>query len=159
MKNTTLCYICKDKKILMLYRNKKKIDVNKGKWIGVGGHFLEGETAEECLLREVYEETGLMLTQYRLMGKLNFFIDDIEEVCFLYKAYDFTGEIIDCDEGILEWIDESKILELPLWEGDYLFLNRLLHEDDYFEMTLIYKKDKMIEWRIENDISEINSNC
>lgn len=159
MKNTTLCYICKDKKILMLYRNKKKIDVNKGKWIGVGGHFLEGETAEECLLREVYEETGLMLTQYRLMGKLIFFIDDIEEVCFLYKAYDFTGEIIDCDEGILEWIDESKILELPLWEGDYLFLNRLLHEDDYFEMKLIYKKDKLIEWRIENDISEINSNC
>lgn len=159
MEKTTLCYICKDGKVLLLYRNKKQQDLNQGKWIGIGGHFLEGESEEECLLREVYEETELILTSYKLMGKLNFYIDEIEEICFLYKAYDFKGKEKECNEGTLVWMEEQKIFNLPLWEGDPLFLKKLLNEEDYFEMSLVYKQDRLMEWRIEDDLSQPNSNC
>ncbi|MBD5391070.1 8-oxo-dGTP diphosphatase [bacterium] len=147
LKNTTLCYIEHDGKYLMLYRNKKKKDINQGKWIGVGGHQEENESIEECLLREVYEETGLKLLSYQLCGKLHFYIDDLYEICYLYTSSCFEGDLIDCDEGRLEWISKDQILQLNLWEGDPLFLKKLLNQDEYFEMELIYKQDQFIEWR------------
>ena len=148
LKYTTLCYIEKNEKYLMLYRNKKKNDINQGKWIGVGGHKEEGETIEECLLREVYEETGLKLLNFELCGKLHFYIDDIYEISYLYKSSAFEGNLIDCDEGKLEWISKRQVLNLDLWEGDYLFLNKLLNNESYFELKLVYKNDVLKEWSL-----------
>lgn len=132
----------------MLYRNKKKKDVNQGKWIGVGGHKEDNETIEECLLREVYEETGLRLLKYELCGKLHFYIDDLYEISYVYKSSVFEGNLIDCDEGRLEWIPKDEILNLTLWEGDRLFLNKLLSNEEYFEMKLVYQKDILKEWNL-----------
>lgn len=148
LKYTTLCYIEQDGKYLMLYRNKRKEDVNAGKWIGIGGHLEEGETPEECLLREALEETGLKLKEFQLRGKLHFYMDDIFEISYLYTCNSFEGELIDCDEGELQWIAKNEILALPLWKGDYLFLNKLLEEEEFFEMKLVYKNDALIEWSI-----------
>ena len=119
MKLTTLCYIEKDGKYLMLHRIKKKSDINQGKWIGVGGHFEEGESPEECLIREVQEETGLFLTQYAFRGIVTFATDvqQTEYMC-LYTANAFEGELTACNECELAWIDKEKIEELELWEGD-----------------------------------------
>lgn len=146
LKYTTLCYIEHDDQYLMLYRNKKKNDINQGKWIGVGGHKEEDETIEECLLREVFEETGLKLHSYQLCGKLHFYIDDLYEISYLYTSNDYEGKMIDCDEGKLEWVPKNQILQLKLWEGDYLFLQKLLNQDAYFEMKLVYKNDHLVEW-------------
>ncbi len=146
MKETTLCYIEKDHQYLMLHRTKKSNDPNKEKWIGVGGKLEAGETPEECLLREVKEETGLVLTMYRYRGKLFFYSDLYEdEIMHLYTASDYTGELITCNEGDLEWIDHSKILELNLWEGDKVFLKRLLEGDpSQFVMKLYYEGEKLV---------------
>ncbi len=149
LKFTTLCYIEKDNKYLMLYRNKKKNDINALKWIGVGGHFLAGETADECLVREVLEETGLTLLDYELRGKIIFHIDELMEVCYVYTASNFKGELICCDEGTLEWVNKTEILNLSLWEGDFLFLKNLLNGDPYFEMELLYKNDKLISYEVK----------
>lgn len=132
----------------MLYRNQKKKDINFGKWIGVGGHKEEGESVEECLLREVYEETGLTLTDYVLCGKLHFYIDGIYEISYLFRGISFEGNLIDCDEGKLAWIPKEEIMNLDLWEGDYLFMEKLINNASYFEMKLVYKQDKLIEWTI-----------
>ena len=106
----------------MLHRVKKKVDVNKDKWIGVGGHFEEGESPEECLLREVKEETGLTITSWKFRGLVTFLSDQWEpEYMCLYTADGFEGEMIPCNEGTLEWIDKEKVLELNLWEGDRIF--------------------------------------
>ncbi|MDE7264627.1 MAG: 8-oxo-dGTP diphosphatase [Anaeroplasmataceae bacterium] len=148
MECTTLCYIEQNEKFLMLYRNKKKKDINHGKWIGVGGHKEQDESIEECLLREVYEETGLRLTNYTLCGKLHFYIDNIYEVSYVYKGNSFEGTLSACDEGHLEWIPKEKIMDLELWEGDYLFMNKLINHEGYFEMKLVYKQNKLIEWQI-----------
>ena len=147
-KKTTLCYIENENNYLMLYRNKKKNDINKGKWIGVGGHFLNEETADECLIREVKEETGLDLLEYKLCGKLHFYIDDLYEICYLYKASKFKGELNICDEGELKWIPKDEVLNLNLWEGDYLFLNKILTNNHFFEMKLVYINDKLIEYEV-----------
>lgn len=153
MKNTTLCYIEKDGKYLMLHRIKKENDLNEGKWIGVGGKFEPGETAEECLLREVYEETGVTLTSYRYRGIIKFLSDKWEdEVIYLYTADAYEGEIsMECNEGVLAWIDKDKILDLNLWEGDSIFLKELLADRDV-SITLHYdEEDKLKE--------VINDNC
>ena len=115
---TTLCYIEKDGKYLMLHRVKKENDINRDKWIGVGGKLEQDESPEECLLRETYEETGLTLTDYRLRGVITFVSDrwDTEHM-FLYKADDFTGELKECDEGELVWVDKEDILSLSLGGG------------------------------------------
>ena len=149
MKQTTLCYIENDGKVLMLYRNKKEIDINKGKWIGVGGHVEENETIDECLIREVKEETGLSLLEYKRCGKLIFYIDNIVEECYLYRGLSFKGELITCDEGELKWIFKDEIFNLNLWEGDYLFLNRMYNDDQYFEMELVYINDKLISYKVK----------
>lgn len=145
---TTLCYIEQEEQYLMLYRNKRKKDINRGKWIGVGGHKEENESIEECLLREVYEETGLKLLKYELCGKLHFYIDDTYEISYLYKSNAFEGKIKECDEGELKWIPKKDILSLNLWKGDYLFLDKLLKNEPYFEIELVYVKDELIEWRV-----------
>ena len=114
MLNTTLCYIEKDNKYLMLHRVKKVNDLNHDKWVGIGGKFMENETPDECLLREVKEETGLTLTVYRLRGVVTFLSDKWEgEYMYLYTATDYTGEMIECDEGNLEWVPVDKVNELP----------------------------------------------
>ncbi len=146
MINCVLCYIEKDGKYLMLNRNKKKHDVNSGKWIGVGGKFENGESPDECLLREVKEETGYTLTSYRFRGVVTF-VSDIAptEYMFLYTADGFEGEITECDEGELHWIDKEKIFSLPLWEGDKVFLKYLFENREQFFIKLVYKGDELIE--------------
>lgn len=146
MKNSVLCYIEKDEKYLMLYRNKKKNDVNGGKWIGVGGKLEENESPDEALLREVKEETGLTLTSYRFRGIITFVSDTWEgEYMYLYTADGFDGEIIECNEGELSWIDKSSVLDLPTWEGDRIFLTRLLYDDpEPMFIKLTYEGDDLV---------------
>lgn len=146
MIETTLCYIEKDNKYLMLHRTKKQDDPNKGKWIGVGGKLEIDESVEECLLREVVEETGLVLTQYQYRAKIYFYTDTFDDVImYLYTATEFTGELIECKEGDLAWIDKSNVLNLNLWEGDKIFLQRLLEDDiQPFIMHLYYEGEKLI---------------
>ena len=142
MKNSTLCYITRGDSVLMLYRNKKKNDANGGKWIGVGGKFEENESPQDCLLREVREETGLTLTSYRLAGIVTFVSDTWEtEQMFLFTADGFEGELTSCDEGELHWKERESILALPLWEGDKIFLRLLSEEHDFFLLKLCYRGD------------------
>ena len=150
-KMTTLCYIQKDHQYLMLHRVTKKNDVNTAKWIGVGGHFEYGESPEECLLREVKEETGYNLTSYRYRGLVTFVFADIEtEYMSLFTADGFEGEQIPCNEGTLEWIDISDLGKLNLWEGDKIFF-RLLEEDiPFFSLKLVYSKDGRLESAVLN---------
>lgn len=146
MKLTTLCYIIRDGKYLMLYRNKKKKDPSKNKWIGVGGKFEEGEGADECILREVREETGLTLTQYRFRGIISF-RQDMEETEYMhiFTADAFEGELLpDCREGELHWIDREEIMDLALWEGDRIFLKLLMEDAPFFFMTLRYEGEKLV---------------
>ncbi|MBQ1870927.1 MAG: 8-oxo-dGTP diphosphatase, partial [Lachnospiraceae bacterium] len=139
MLNTTLCYIEKDNKYLMLHRVKKVNDLNHDKWVGIGGKFLENETPDECLLREVKEETGLTLTSYRLRGVITFLSDKWEgEYMYLYTATGYTGEMTECDEGNLEWVDIDKVCALPIWEGDKLFFEELRRDRGFFTMMLKY---------------------
>lgn len=142
MKNTTLCYIRRSGSYLLLHRTKKEHDLNEGKWIGVGGKFEEGESPEECLLREVREETGLTLTDYALRGIVTFVSRRWEtEYMYLYTADGFTGELTDCDEGVLRWVPISRVEELPLWEGDRIFLRLLSQEAPFFSLKLEYDEN------------------
>ena len=153
---TTLCYIEKDNKYLMMHRVKKEKDINKDKYIGVGGHFEYGESPDECLLREVKEETGLTLLEYKARGVVTFIYGDknrpeerIVEYMHLYTATEFEGKMIDCDEGELEWIDKSAVYELPIWEGDKIFFRLLEEREDYFSLKLVYSEtDELIETEI-----------
>lgn len=142
---TTLCYLEQDNKYLMLHRCKKKNDINKDKYIGVGGHVEHGESPEDCILREVKEETGLTMHNFRLRGLLTFVIDDTDEYSFLYTCKDFSGDIIECNEGNLEWIDKEKINTLPIWEGDKIFFRLLEDREDYFSLKLVYIQDELRE--------------
>ncbi len=139
MRLTTLCYIEHDHRYLMLNRNKKDHDENEGKWIGVGGHLEENESPEECVLREIREETGLEVTALRLRGIITFILPDWgNELTFLYTAKTDTAETLPCSEGTLAWIPISKIPELPLWEGDRIFLPLLQSRQGCFSLKLIY---------------------
>lgn len=143
---TTLCYIEKDECYLMLHRIMKKIDINKDKWIGVGGHFEDGESPEECLLREVKEETGLTLTSYSFRGLVTFLSDRWEpEYMCLYTADKYEGEMISCDEGTLEWVPKKQLSELNLWEGDRIFFRLLEENAPFFSLKLRYKGDTLAE--------------
>lgn len=136
---TTLCYIEKDDSYLMLHRIKKEGDINKDKWIGIGGHFETGESPDDCLLRETLEETGLTLTSFRFRGMVTFLCDDITDyhMC-LYTADDFTGTLKDCAEGTLEWVPKTKITQLNLWEGDLIFFKLLEDDAPFFCLKLQY---------------------
>lgn len=143
---TTLCYIEKDGCYLMLHRVKKEQDINKDKWIGIGGHFEGKESPEECLLREVKEETGLTLTDYRFRGIITFVTDCYEtEYMCLYTAHGYEGEMTECTEGNLEWVPKNKLFELNLWEGDYIFLELLDRRNEFFSLKLCYEKGKLVE--------------
>ena len=145
MKLTTLCYIEKDDKYLMLHRVKKENDLNHDKWVGVGGKF----APEECMLREVREETGLTLTKYRFRAILTFLSDEWEtEYIHLYTASEFTGTLLECDEGNLEWIPKSEIDKLKLWEGDKIFFKLLRETEDFFSLKLRYEGEKLVETKL-----------
>lgn len=143
---TTLCYIEKDDAYLMLHRISKKNDVNKDKWIGIGGHFEAGESPEDCLLREAKEETGLTLTSWRFRGIVTFTQENYgtEYMC-LYTACGFTGELKDCDEGALEWVPKKDLLKLNLWTGDLIFHKLIWDEAPFFSLKLSYKGDELTE--------------
>lgn len=151
MKMTTLCYIENNDCYLMLHRTKKKKDVNKDKWIGVGGHAEGNETPQECLLREVKEETGLSLTSYKFRGLITFISDEYEaEMMCLFTADGYTGELITCDEGELEWVKKSDVPQLPTWEGDAQFLKFLLEDEKrFFAMKLRYEGERLVEKSVE----------
>ncbi len=145
MNFTTLCYIEKENKYLMLHRTSKKKDGNKDKWIGVGGHFEKGESPEDCLLREVKEETGLELTSYQFRGIVTFISDEWpDEYMCLYTADRYTGDIGNCDEGELVWVEKEKIMDLNIWEGDKIFLKLLTENQPFFSLKLEYKGDKLV---------------
>ena len=145
MNNTTLCYIKDGSKYLMLHRVSKKKDVNAGKWIGFGGHFEDGESPEECLLREIGEETGLKLKQYALRGIVTFISDGApSEYMFLYTSDSFEGELVPTDEGETAWIDEKDLASLPMWEGDVIFLSLIRRGAGFFSLKLVYDSDRLI---------------
>ena len=145
MKLTTLCYIEKDEKYLMIHRIKKKHDVNKDKWIGIGGKFEEGESPEECALRETKEETGLALTSYRYRGIVTFVSDKWEsEYMHLFTADGFEGTLKDCDEGELAWIKKKDLLALPAWEGDKIFLALMQQNRPFFSLKLCYDGERLL---------------
>ncbi len=157
----TLCYIEKDEKYLMLHRTVKKNDVNKDKWIGVGGHFENQESPEDCLLREVKEETGYTLTSYRYRGIVTFIYgEDITEYMSLYTADSFEGTPIPCNEGELEWVDKKAVFDLNIWEGDKIFF-RLLNEDrGFFSLKLVYnKEDKLLYYTIDGKRYDCEPEC
>ena len=141
---STLCYIEKDNQVLMLHRTKKSIDPNGGKWIGVGGKLEQDESPDECIIREVYEETGLHI-QPQLRGILTFILPKWEnELTFLYTSNNFEGTLKECNEGQLHCIDKDKVIDLNLWEGDKHFLPKLLETNDFFTMKLVYDKDDQL---------------
>lgn len=146
---TTLCYIYGPEGVLMLHRTKKENDINKDKYIGVGGHIEQGESPDECVIREVLEETGLSMRSFRLRGIITFVIDEIDEVTFLYTCDDYTGTLRECNEGELIWVEEEKIESLPIWEGDKIFFRLLKERQDVFSLKLHYIHDHLVEARVD----------
>ncbi len=149
MKNTTLCYIEKNGSYLMMLRNKKKNDLNEGKYVGIGGHFLENEDPYECMVREAKEETGLdICPKYR--GIVTFISSEYEsEQMHLFTATEFSGELIDCDEGELVFVPKEKLKSLPMWEGDRIFFDLLDTREDFFALKLVYKGDVLVSYSID----------
>lgn len=146
MWNTTLCYIQREGQYLMLHRVKKENDINHEKWIGVGGKFEDKESPEECLLREVKEETGLTLTRYAYRGLVTFVSDRwTTEYMHLFTADAWEGELIPCDEGDLEWVDMDRVCDLPIWKGDKIFLDLLRQDVPFFSLKLSYEGDTLVE--------------
>ena len=143
--NTTLCYVEEDGKYLMLHRTKKKNDPNENKWVGIGGKFEEGESPEDCLVREVKEETGLTLSSYRYRGIVTF-VSDVypTEYMHLFTARAVDGKLITCEEGELAWVEKEKVPTLPLWEGDRVFLSLLATDRPFFSLKLTYRGDSLI---------------
>ncbi len=146
MRNTTLCYITRGDEVLMLHRVKKDKDINKDKWIGIGGKFEKDEAPEECLLREAREETGLTLTNWRCRGVVTFLNTCCEgEFMYLFTADGFEGSLNECDEGTLRWVSRDFLDSLPMWEGDKIFLELLWQDAPFFLLTLRYDGDRLIE--------------
>ncbi|MBQ7799503.1 MAG: 8-oxo-dGTP diphosphatase [Oscillospiraceae bacterium] len=146
MQNTSLCYIEKDGKYLMLHRIKKENDVNRDKWIGVGGKFEEGESPEECAAREIFEETGLVVKNLAYRGIVTFDCPPYPtDYMHLFTATEFEGKVKECDEGRLEWVDKSRLRELDLWEGDYYFFDLLDKNELFFSMKLSYRENVLTE--------------
>lgn len=142
---TTLCYIEQGDKYLMLHRTKKKNDPNHDLWLGLGGHFEEGESPDECVVREVLEESGLTLMDQRLRGVVTFSDGDWVEYMFLYSASQYEGNISDCNEGELVWVEKQRVLtELPIWEGDRIFLRLMSEDRPFFSLKLTYEHRRLI---------------
>lgn len=145
MRNTTLCYIEKDGCYLMLHRIKKEKDLNKDKWIAIGGGFEENESPEDCAIREIFEETGLTVNSLKYCGIVTFVSDLYEgEYMHLFKTDDFVGELCDCDEGVLTWVKKEDICALPQWEGDRIFFDLMEKNSPFFSLKLVYAKDCLV---------------
>ena len=151
MKNTTLCYIENNGAYLMLHRTKKENDINKDKWLGIGGRFEWGETPYECAKREIKEETGLDATNLKYRGIVTFVSDEYPtEYMHLFTATEFTGTMLtDCNEGDLCWVKKEDVYKLPIWEGDKVFFRLLEEKEDFFSLKLVYQKDTLIDYKIE----------
>ncbi len=149
MKLATLCYVQRDDQTLMVHRIKKANDMHQGKWNGVGGKLEPGETPEECAIREIYEETGLQVTEVHLRGFLTFpaFNNDEDWYAFVFTACQFSGELIELPEGTLEWVDNSRLLALNLWEGDRIFLPWVL-TGRFFSGKFVYENGSLINHSI-----------
>ena len=145
MRNTTLCYVLQGDRVLMLHRTKKEKDINKDKWIGIGGKFLNRESPDECLLREAYGETGLTLTRWQCRGVVTFLSDVEDEYMYLFTADGFEGDLKECDEGDLQWVSREFLNTLPKWEGDEIFLKLLWENAPFFLLKLRYEGDKLLE--------------
>lgn len=145
---TTMCYLKRQHQTLLLHRIKKQNDINGGKWIGVGGKFEAGESAEECMKREVYEETGLTVHSLKLHGFVSFpgLYYGEDEMMFVYTCDDFSGDMHECDEGILQWVDNDQIPSLPMWEGDYHFFE-WLKDDRIHSAKIVYENDHVVEYQ------------
>ena len=147
---STLCYIEKDNKYLMLHRTKKKNDINKDKWLGIGGKFEEGESPEECIVREVMEETGLKLNSYQLRTIVTYVSTNWEtEYMYVFTSNDFTGNLIECNEGDLQWIDKKEVTKLNTWEGDKIFVEKLQNDSRFFTVKFKYDGDKLIKYNLK----------
>lgn len=145
MRNTTLCYIEKDGEYLMLHRVKKENDANRDKWLGIGGGFEEDESPEECAAREIFEETGLSVGKLDFRGIVTFTSDIWEcEYMHLFTCKDFSGEIGECDEGVLEWVKKEDVSDLPIWEGDKIFLALIASDSPFFSLKLTYKGENLV---------------
>ena len=144
MKQTTLCYLERGSQYLMLHRTKKENDLNHDKWLGVGGKFEEGESPEDCMLREVWEETGFTVTKWRYCGIVTF-VHNIypDEHMHIFVCTDWTGSQIECNEGDLEWIEKQRLLELTMWEGDKIFLRLIDEKRPFFSLKLTYENDTL----------------
>lgn len=146
MKMTTLCYLERGDEYLMLHRTKKQNDENHDKWIGVGGKFEVDESPEDCMCREVWEETGLTVTDFRYRGIVTFVSDVCEsQYMHLFTVTNWTGEVRECDEGELAWIKKQKLFDLTLWEGDRIFLKLLDENAPFFSLKLTYQGDELVE--------------
>lgn len=141
---STTCYLEKGNRCLMLYRNKKPDDINEGKWLGVGGKFEPGESPEDCMKREIREETGFTVKDWRFRGLVTFVSGDYTEYMHLFTITDWTGESRECDEGELRWIEKDALLSLPLWEGDRIFLRLLFEDAPFFSLKLTYEGDRLV---------------
>ena len=146
----TICYIDNGKEFLMLHRNKKPNDVHEGKWIGVGGKLERGETPQECAAREIFEETGLRAKPV-LKGIITFpeFTPDLDRYTYVFKVTDFEGELIECNEGTLEWVPYDQVLSKPTWEGDHTFVEWLLEDKPFFSAMFRYDGDRLLESHVD----------
>ncbi len=146
MVNTTLCHIEKDNKYLMLHRIKKENDLNRDKWVGIGGKFEDKESPEEANLREVFEETGLTLNTAKYCGIVTFVSDKWPtEYMHIFHSADFSGQVKECDEGKLEWVDIKSIYNLPIWQGDKIFLKLIEDKCEFFSLKLEYQGERLIK--------------
>lgn len=158
MRNTTLCHIEKDGCYLMLHRIKKENDLNRDKWVGIGGKFEDKESPEECNLREVYEETGLTLKGAEYRGIVTFVSDKWEtEYMHIFYSDSFSGEVKDCDEGVLEWVKKERLFSLPVWEGDKIFLRLLEENVPFFSLKLEYMGDTLLKAVLNGKILDVKS--
>ena len=149
MINSSICYIEKDGKYLMLHRTKKEKDINKEKWIGVGGKFEDKESPEDCIIREVKEETGLTLNSCKLRCIVTYVSKDWDtEYMYVFTSDDFSGELIECNEGDLEWVDKDEIFNLNLWEGDKIFLEKIQNDNTFFTMKFNYDGDNLLSYNL-----------
>lgn len=148
---STLCYIEKDGQYLMLHRTKKKNDLNKDKWLGIGGKFEEEESPEECIVRETREETGLILKGYKLRCIVTYVSTNWEtEYMYVFTSKDFEGEMIECNEGDLQWVDKDKVVDLNTWEGDKIFLEKIQNGDGFFTVKFEYDGEKLLRYDVND---------
>lgn len=147
---STVCYIEKEGKYLMLHRTKKKNDINEGKWLGIGGKFKDKESSEDCIIREVKEETGLTLNSVKLRGILTFINTICEtEYIYVFTSNDFTGNLIECNEGELKWVEKEKVTSLNLWEGDKIFVEKIKEESPFFTIKYVYDGDTLLHYDLK----------